>query len=285
MKKILIVLALVLLPGISLAADEQIRSNIVSRLLTIFVEQVNGLDYIQQQIAQATSPAQFATFKNLLNNQLAATTQQIAVMLNPSGEVEFGAIAPTTVTQPSPTPTPLPPPVDKSDICLRDYREDGNGINIIVSVLDKDGNYVKDAPISMEFLRDSDGRGLVVTETGEKIVSKTTSQTSSIEGWKKHPCQQGDVLPLQDDPRQLRPAVPKMEYVEYGTEVLDWHATFRLKPNEVKRAELYDEPHYFGARVIFRSGELTPRVETYMARPICLSGPSFERKEGWCLPW
>lgn len=96
MKKF-IVLALLLVPCVSFAADNAtVRSNILAKLLDNFTMQVNNIDYIIAQTATANTPSEFATFRTLMQNQLSATTQQIATLLNPGSEVQFGSITPTT---------------------------------------------------------------------------------------------------------------------------------------------------------------------------------------------
>lgn len=69
------------------ATDDAIRSSITQQLLTIFVAQVNGLDTVLGLEAQSTNPTQFAAFDSLVRAQLAATTQEIATVLNPANTV------------------------------------------------------------------------------------------------------------------------------------------------------------------------------------------------------
>lgn len=113
MKKSLLGLVIftALVPSFVFASDTEIRANIVARLLSIFVEQVNGLEYIQNQVADAKSPSNFRAFKTLLQNQLDTTTEQITVLLDPEAEISFGS-TPTNNTNTTPEPVQTKKEVD-----------------------------------------------------------------------------------------------------------------------------------------------------------------------------
>lgn len=166
MKKTIIVLTFLCVPFTSFAAsNDAVRSSIVAKLLETFVAQVQNIDFIIQASATADNPADFTTFKTLVQNQLAATTQQIAVLLNPGGEVQFGSITPTPVV-PTPAPTPIPAPVvDKSEIIikvipntytneLRPYPE----WDFIVKVLDTSGKVTDSLDISVTLPVDNNSK-------------------------------------------------------------------------------------------------------------------------------
>lgn len=109
MKKVLLVLALVLVPSFSFAStDTEIRASIVQQLLSTFVVQVNSLDKIQALISQASDQSQFDVFKGLVAQQLSETTSQLATLLNPSQQSQlpnYGNVGNNTNNTPMP-PTP-----------------------------------------------------------------------------------------------------------------------------------------------------------------------------------
>lgn len=76
---------LLLLPSVSFAAtDSDIRASLVQQLLTLFVQEVNGIQAMQDTIGQSSNPAQFSNLSNLLKAQFSDTEGQLAALLNPS---------------------------------------------------------------------------------------------------------------------------------------------------------------------------------------------------------
>lgn len=76
---------LLLLPSVSFAAtDNDIRASLVQQLLTLFVQEVNGIQSMQDTIGQSSNPAQFNDLSNLLKSQFSDTENQLAALLNPN---------------------------------------------------------------------------------------------------------------------------------------------------------------------------------------------------------
>ena len=116
MKKLSIVLMFVLfVPFFAHASDEALRASMVSKLLAQFVIQVNLIDELQLDIANAVDPSQFDSFKTSLLQQLAFTTQQVVALLNPNSTVSIVGspviVIEPIVTTPNPVVEPTPEPI------------------------------------------------------------------------------------------------------------------------------------------------------------------------------
>lgn len=86
MKKLLGLFAFLVLvfPSVSFAAtDSDIRASLVQQLLTLFVQEVNGIQAMQETIGQSSNPAQFNDLSKLLKSQFSDTEGQLAALLNP----------------------------------------------------------------------------------------------------------------------------------------------------------------------------------------------------------
>lgn len=100
MKKLFVsaLAGLFLIPFVSFAStDDVIRTSIVNQLLALFVQEVNGIDAMQNLIAQSSNPAQFQDLQQLLRNHLAQTQSELVNVLKPQ--------ATSTPDVPTPIPT------------------------------------------------------------------------------------------------------------------------------------------------------------------------------------